>query len=175
MTGFEQMEIDSSGRVVRVLSRIAPLPGNNLVLTLDAKLQEVAERAFGDRRGALVAIDPTTGGVLALVSMPGYDPNLFVDGIDLQNWDALNTSIDKPMVNRALNGVYPPGSTFKPYMALAALELGKRTPEQTIFDPGFFNFGGHHFRDDKPGGAWFCQYERVYRSVLRYLLLFTGE
>ena len=151
-TGFEQVEIDSSGRAVRVLSRIPPVAGNNLTLTVDADLQEVAEQAFGTRRGALVAIEPSTGGILALVSMPGYDPNLFVDGIDSQNWDALNNSPDKPMVNRALNGTYPPGSTFKPYMALAALELGKRTPTQTIHDPGFFNFGGHVFRDDKKGG-----------------------
>ena len=99
-----------------------------------------------------MAIEPSTGGILALVSVPGYDPNLFVDGIDPQNWDELNNSIDKPMVNRALNGAYPPGSTFKPYMALAALELGKRSPNQTIFDPGFYNFGGHQFRDDKKGG-----------------------
>lgn len=151
-TGFEQVEVDSSGRAVRVLSRIPPVAGNNLTLTIDAKLQEVAEQAFGDRRGALVAIEPSTGGILALVSMPGFDPNLFVDGIDTQNWDALNNSPDKPMINRALNGTYPPGSTFKPYMALAALEIGKRTPQQTIYDPGFFNFGGHVFHDDKKGG-----------------------
>ena len=151
-TGFEQVEVDSSGRAVRVLSRIPPIAGNNLTLTVDAGLQEVAEQAFGERRGALVAIEPSSGGILALVSMPGYDPNLFVDGIDSQNWDALNNSPDKPMVNRALNGTYPPGSTFKPYMALAALELGKRTASQTIYDPGSYNFGGHVFRDDKKGG-----------------------
>jgi penicillin-binding protein 2 len=151
-TGFEQVEVDAGGRAVRVLSRIPPVAGKNLTLTVDSKLQAVVEQAFGDRRGALVAIEPSTGGILALVSMPGYDPNLFVDGIDQQNWEALNTSLDKPMTNRALNGGYPPGSTFKPYMALAALELGKRTPQQTIFDPGYYNFGGHQFRDDKKGG-----------------------
>ena len=121
-TGFEQVEVDAGGRAVRVLERTPPVSGNNLVLTLDAKLQQVVEKAFGSRRGALVAIEPSTGGVLALVSMPGYDPNLFVDGINIQDWEALNTSEDKPMVNRALNGAYPPGSTFKPFMALAALE-----------------------------------------------------
>jgi penicillin-binding protein 2 len=152
ITGSEQVEVDAGGRAVRVLARTAPVSGNNLALALDAKLQEVVEKAFGDRRGALVAIDPKTGGLLALVSMPGYDPNLFVDGIDTQNWDLLNNSPDRPMVNRALNGTYPPGSTFKPYMALAALELGKRTQQQTIFDPGYFNFGDHRFRDDKVGG-----------------------
>jgi penicillin-binding protein 2 len=151
-TGVEGVEVDSGGRAVRSLSRTPPVSGNNLVLKLDARLQEVVYKAFGDRRGALVAIEPSTGGVLAFVSKPGFDPNLFVDGIDPQNWNELNTSLDRPMVNRALAGTYPPGSTFKPYMALAALFFGKRTPGQAISDPGFFNFGGHHFRDDKPGG-----------------------
>jgi penicillin-binding protein 2 len=152
ITGFEQVEVDAGGHAVRTLERTAPVAGNNLVLTIDAKLQEIAEKAFGDRRGALVAIDPATGGILALVSVPNYDPNLFVDGIATQDWDELNNSPDKPMINRALNGAYPPGSTFKPYMALAALTYGKRRPEQTIFDPGFFTFGNHTFRDDKKGG-----------------------
>jgi penicillin-binding protein 2 len=152
ITGYEQVEVDSGGRGVRTLSRTSPTSGNNLVLTLDIKLQEVAEQAFGENRGALVAIEPATGGILAFVSKPGFDPNLFVDGIDLASWDLLNTSPDRPMVNRALAGTYPPGSTFKPYMALAALELGKRTPQQTIYDPGFFQFGNHRFRDDKVGG-----------------------
>ena len=151
-TGVEEVEIDAGGRAVRTLSRSAPVSGNNLMLNLDAKLQEVVYRAFGDNRGALVAIDPTTGGVLAFVSKPGFDPNLFVDGIDPQNWKELNESPDRPMVNRALAGTYPPGSTFKPYMALAALTYGKRRPEQTISDPGYFNFGGYTFRDDKVGG-----------------------
>ncbi|MGZ9005981.1 MAG: penicillin-binding protein 2, partial [Burkholderiales bacterium] len=151
-TGVEQVEVDSGGRAVRSLSRTPPISGSNLVLKLDAKLQEVVYRAFGDRRGALVAIEPSTGGVLAFVSKPGFDPNLFVDGIDPQNWNELNTSPDKPMVNRALAGTYPPGSTFKPFMALAALYYGKRTPTQAISDPGYFNFGGHTFRDDKVGG-----------------------
>jgi penicillin-binding protein 2 len=112
----------------------------------------VVYRAFGDRRGALVAIEPATGGVLAFVSKPGFDPNLFVDGIDPQSWNELNTSPDRPMVNRALAGTYPPGSTFKPFMALAALTYGKRTPQQAISDPGYFMFGNHQFRDDMVGG-----------------------
>jgi penicillin-binding protein 2 len=152
ITGNEQVEVDSGGRGVRTLARTSATSGNNLVLTLDIKLQEVAEQAFGENRGALVAIEPATGGILAFVSKPGFDPNLFVDGIDPASWDLLNTSLDRPMVNRALAGTYPPGSTFKPYMALAALELGKRTTQQTIYDPGFFQFGNHRFRDDKPGG-----------------------
>ena len=163
VTGFEQVEVDAGGRAVRVLARTPPTAGNNLRLTIDAGLQEVAENAFGERRGALVAIEPATGGILALVSMPGYDPNLFVDGISPQDWEGLNTSEDKPMVNRALNGAYPPGSTFKPFMALAALETGKRTPQQTISDPGFFNFGGHTFRDDKKGGHGIVD---MYKSIV---------
>jgi len=152
-TGFEQVEIDAGGRIVRTLSRTAPaVSGDNLSLTLDIGLQEAAERAFGDNRGALVAIEPATGGILAFVSKPGYDPNLFIDGIDPVNWEALNTSPDHPLNNRALTGLYPPGSTFKPYMALAGLELGKRTPTQKIFDPGYFIFGNNRFRDDKAGG-----------------------
>src|SRR5687768_18365947 len=102
ITGFEEMETDAAGRVIRTISRTPPIPGNNLMLSLDAKLQEVAEKAFGDRRGALVAIEPDTGDVLAFVSKPGFDPNLFVDGIDSENWDLLNTSIDRPLNNRAL-------------------------------------------------------------------------
>ena len=155
--------MDSGGRPVRTLSRTPPVSGNNLALNLDARLQEVAYQAFGERRGALVAIEPATGGVLAFVSKPGFDPNLFVDGIDPQNWDDLNSSPDRPMVNRALAGTYPPGSTFKPYMALAALAYGKRTPQQTISDPGYFNFGGRLFRDSKPGGYGVVD---MYKSIV---------
>jgi penicillin-binding protein 2 len=162
-TGVEQVEVDSGGRAVRTLSRTPPVSGSNLVLTLDAKLQEMVYRAFGDRRGALVAIDPATGGVLAFVSKPGFDPNLFVDGIDPQSWGELNNSPDRPMVNRALAGTYPPGSTFKPFMALAALTYGKRTPQQAISDPGFFNFGNHQFRDDKVGGHGMVD---MYKSIV---------
>ena len=162
-TGVEEVEVDSGGRAVRTLSRTPPVSGNNLVLKLDAKLQEIAYRAFGDRRGALVAIEPDTGGVLAFVSKPGFDPNFFVDGIDPQNWHELNNSPDRPMINRALAGTYPPGSTFKPFMALAALTYGKRTPQQAISDPGYFNFGGHVFRDDKVGGHGLVD---MYKSIV---------
>ena len=163
-TGLEEVEVDAGGRAVRVISRTPPLSGNNLQLSLDIKLQQVAEAAFGDKRGAMVALDPNTGEVLAFVSKPGYDPNLFVEGIDPQNWDLLNTSPDKPLLNRPLRGVYPPGSTFKPFMALAALSLGKRTPQQTIFDPGYFVLaGGHRFNDDKVGGHGRVD---MYRSIV---------
>ena len=154
VTGSEQVEIDAGGRAIRSLERVEPQSGNNLVVTLDLKLQKIAEDAFQDFKGALVAIDPKTGEVLALVSKPGFDPNLFVDGIDPQNWDALNNSPDKPLNNRALRGQYPPGSTIKPFMALAALEYKKRSPEFTISDPGYFALAGvpHRYRDWKAEG-----------------------
>jgi penicillin-binding protein 2 len=151
-TGFEQVEIDAAGRGIRSLSQTPARPGHNITLTLDIRLQEVAEAAFAGRRGALVALDPATGAVLAFVSVPGYDPNLFVDGIDWQSWKALNSSADRPLNNRAIAGVYPPGSTFKPFMALAALTLGQRTPTSTIQDPGYFILGERRFRDSHPGG-----------------------
>jgi penicillin-binding protein 2 len=163
-TGYEQVEIDAGGRAIRSLSRTPPVQGNHLTLTLDVKLQEIAEKAFGDRRGALVAIEPSTGGILALVSSPTFDPNLFIDGIRTEDWDVLNKSRDRPMLNRALNGTYPPGSTYKPFMALAALETGRRTAGQTISDPGYFNFGGHHFRDDKVGGHGTVD---MYKSIVQ--------
>jgi penicillin-binding protein 2 len=154
ITGFEQVEVDAAGRGVRVLSRTAPESGHTITLTVDIKLQEIAEQAFGAFRGALVAIDPNNGEVLAFVSKPGYDPNLFVDGIDTESWDALNNSLDVPLNNRALRGQYPPGSTVKPFMALAGLDSGKRTPAYKISDPGYFNLPGsrHQYRDWKAGG-----------------------
>jgi len=175
-TGYEQVEIDAGGRAIRSLSRTAPVQGSNLTLTLDVKLQEMAEKAFGDRRGALVAIEPSSGGILALVSTPSFDPNLFVDGIRSDDWELLNNSPDKPMLNRALNGAYPPGSIVKPFMALAALETGKRTPGQTISDPGFFNFGGHQFRDDKKGGHGSVDmYKSIVHSCDTYYYMLAND
>jgi penicillin-binding protein 2 len=154
MTGSEQVEIDAGGRAIRSLAKTEPVAGNNLKLTLDIKLQKMAEEAFGEFRGALVAMDPNTGEILAFVSKPGFDPNLFVDGIDPVNWDLLNTSLDRPLNNRALRGQYPPGSTIKPFMGLAALENGKRTPEYSISDPGQWFLPGvaRPFRDHKKDG-----------------------
>jgi len=154
ITGFQQVEIDADGHAVRVLSSNPPIPGNNIVLSADSKLQEIAETAFGERRGAMVAINPKTGEVLSYVSQPTFDPNLFVDGIDSENWKALNESLDKPLINRPLRGVYPPGSTFKPFVAMAGLEAGKREPPYSIHDPGFFTLPGssHRYRDWKPSG-----------------------
>jgi penicillin-binding protein 2 len=163
-TGVEEVETSAGGRAVRRLKSTPATPGNTVRLSVDIRLQELVEKLYGERRGALVAIDPNTGEVLAFVSKPTFDPNLFVDGIDTDSWKELNESIDKPMLNRALQGTYPPGSTYKPYMALAALALGKRTPQQTIFDPGYFWFGNHKFRDDKEGGHGSVD---MYRSIVQ--------
>ncbi|MGE5337902.1 MAG: penicillin-binding protein 2 [Gemmatimonadota bacterium] len=153
--GSERVEITAGGHAVRTLDRTPSTPGNNLNLSIDIKLQQIVEQAFGDRRGALIAIEPATGDILAFVSKPTFDPNLFVDGIDPKSWDELNSDPDKPLLNRALRGTYPIGSTYKPFLALAALQTGKRRPEQVIYDPGYFMFGNHRFRDSNkvPLGA----------------------
>ncbi|MGV3681912.1 MAG: penicillin-binding protein 2 [Acidovorax sp.] len=151
LTGVERMETSAGGHAVRRLASHPATPGNTVMLSLDIKLQKLIEDMFGDRRGALVAIDPRNGEVLALVSKPTFDPNLFVEGIDSESWQALNESIDKPLLNRALRGTYPPGSTYKPFMALAALQLGKRSASMVVNDPGFYTFGGHTFRSHEGG------------------------
>ena len=145
-TGFEEVETSAGGRAVRRLKSHAPTPGDRLTLSVDIRLQALVEDMFGSRRGALVALDPRSGEVLAFVSKPTFDPNLFVDGIDVDSWRELNESIDKPLLNRALRGTYPPGSTFKPFMAMAALTSGKRTASQIVQDGGTFQFGNHVFR-----------------------------
>ncbi len=145
-TGFEEMETSAGGRPVRRLKSHPATPGNTLVMSIDIRLQALVEEMFGERRGALVALDPRSGEVLAFVSKPTFDPNLFVDGIDQDSWRELNESIDKPLLNRALRGTYPPGSTYKPFMAMAALNTGKRGPAQIIQDNGSFQFGNHTFR-----------------------------
>jgi penicillin-binding protein 2 len=146
-TGMQEVEITAGGRAVRTLTLTPPMAGNTLHLSIDIRLQEVIERAFNGRRGALIAIEPATGDVLAFVSMPTVDPNHFVDGIDPKIWEELNADPDKPLLNRALRGTYPIGSTYKPFLALAALQTGKRRANQVIHDPGFFMFGGRRFRD----------------------------
>lgn len=175
-TGYDEIEVSAGGRANRTLSRTAPTPGNNLILSVDIELQKIVEKAFGNRRGALVAIEPETGDILAYVSMPTYDPNLFVEGIDVKSWEELNTSLDKPLLNRALIGSYPPGSTYKPFMALAALELGKRTPEFGIFDPGYFMFGNNRFRDDKEGGhGRVDMYKSIVQSCNTYYYVLAND
>lgn len=144
-TGVERVETSAGGRAVRKLASTPSTPGNMVVLSIDIKLQKLIEDMFGERRGALVALDPKTGEVLSFVSKPTFESNLFVEGIDQENWQALNESIDKPLLNRALRGTYPPGSTYKPFMALAALETGTRSASTLINDPGFYMFGGHRF------------------------------
>ncbi len=146
ISGSEQLEVTSTGQVVRRLASKPAVPGRNVMLSIDIRLQKLVEDLFGSRRGALVAIDPRDGQVLAMVSKPTFDGNLFVNGIDQENWAALNESIDKPLLNRALRGTYPPGSTYKPFMALAALETGARNPATIIYDPGYWMYGNHRFR-----------------------------
>jgi len=150
-TGVEQMETSAGGRAVRLLGSRPATPGDSIRLSIDIKLQQLVQDLYGERRGALVAIDPRNGEVLAFVSMPSYDPNLFVGGIDQENWEQLNNDENKPLLNRALRGLYPPGSTYKPFMAMAALTKGARKPEQIVIDSGSWTFGGHVFRSAESG------------------------
>ncbi|NQX89812.1 MAG: penicillin-binding protein 2 [Halioglobus sp.] len=147
--GYQNVESNAHGRVLRVLERFAPVPGKNLTLTLDYRIQRAAIDALGERRGAVVAIDPLSGGVLALVSTPGYDTNLFVNGISSSDYAALRDSLDVPLFNRAIQGTYPPGSTIKPFMAMAGLQTGLVTPLSTVPDPGWYSLPGdtHKYRD----------------------------
>ena len=175
-TGYEEVEVSAGGRAMRTLSRNPATSGSNLILSIDIELQKVVEDAFGNRRGALIAIEPSTGDILAYVSMPTFDPNLFVEGIDQQSWDELNNSPDRPLVNRPLSGAYPPGSTYKPFMALAALELGKRKPSDTIADPGYYILGNHRFRDDKPGGHGIVDmYASIVHSCDTYYYILAND
>ncbi len=152
--GYEQVETNARGRALRVLERTPPVPGKNLHLSIDLRLQVAAEEAFGEENGALVAIDPRTGAVLALVSVPGYDPNLFVNGIDAETYRALANSPYRPLFNRALRGQYPPGSTIKPVIGLGGLETGTVKPNDTVFCRGYYTLEGdsHRYRDWRRGG-----------------------
>ncbi|WP_018913405.1 penicillin-binding protein 2 [Thiomonas sp. FB-6] len=150
--GFDEVEVNVAGKPVRKLRSKPPVPGSTLVLSLDARMQKLAEDLYGERSGACVAMDPRSGEVLVMASMPTFDPNLFVEGIDPQNWNQLNTDPRRPLLDRVLRGTFPPGSTYKPYLALGALSLGLRTASYTLNDPGFFMLGHHKFRDDVPGG-----------------------
>jgi penicillin-binding protein 2 len=152
ITGVNEVETSAGGRATRSLSSRPAIPGQNVVLSIDILLQKMVEDLFGNRRGALVAMDPNNGEVLAFVSKPTFDPNLFVDGIDVENWQMLNESIDKPLLNRALRGTYPPGSTYKPFMAMAALSTGKRSASTVINDAGSWTYGGHTFRSHGDAG-----------------------
>jgi penicillin-binding protein 2 len=164
LTGFDRVETSAGGRAVRSLANTPATPGNTVVLSIDIKLQKLVEDMFGDRRGALVAIDPRNGEILAFVSKPTFDPNLFVEGIDSENWKLLNESLEKPLLNRALRGTYPPGSTYKPFMALGALETGTRSAGAIVNDPGYWMFGNHRFRSHGDGGLGAVD---MYRSIVK--------
>ncbi|WP_407292807.1 penicillin-binding protein 2 [Stutzerimonas zhaodongensis] len=152
--GYEEVETNARGRVLRVLKRTDPIPGKDLTLTLDLELQQAAEAALGGRRGAVVALQPKTGEVLAMVSQPSFDPNLFVTGISFKDYGELRDSIDRPLFNRVLRGLYPPGSTIKPMMAVAGLDTGVVTENSRVFDPGFFQLPNvkHKYRNWNRGG-----------------------
>lgn len=152
--GYKIAEVNASGHIIRTLKKIPPAPGETLYLTVDSKLQQVAQDALEDERGAVVAIDPNNGEVLALVSNPGFDPNLFSQGIDQESFDELQNSDDKPMFNRAVRGLFPIASTIKPILALGALDLGTITTDFTITDPGWFKLptSSHIYRDWQHGG-----------------------
>ena len=155
--GYEEVETNARGRVLRVLSRTEPVSGTDLTLHLDSQLQTVAEQALGNRRGAVVAIEPKTGGVLAFVSQPGFDPNLFVTGISHADYGALRDSLDQPLFNRVLRGLYPPGSTIKQIVALAGLEYGVTTRSARVYDPGFYQLpnNSHKYRNwNRYGDGW---------------------
>jgi penicillin-binding protein 2 len=147
--GFQQVEVNARGRVLRVVERTPPLPGNDLYLTIDLGLQQTAYQALGDRKGAIVAVEPASGAVLAFVSKPSFDPNEFVDGISRARFQQINAAANRPLFNRALQGQYPPGSTIKPMMAFGALEAGVRDRDHQIWCPGWFRLPGqtHKYRD----------------------------
>jgi penicillin-binding protein 2 len=175
VTGVEQIETSAGGRAVRRLASSPATPGDTVRLSIDIKLQKLVEDLFGDRRGALVAIDPRNGEVLAFVSKPTFDPNLFVEGIDSESWATLNESIDKPLLNRALRGTYPPGSTYKPFMALAALNTGKRAAGTVINDTGSWTFGGHQFRSHGEGLGAVDMHLSIVRSSNVYYYSLANE
>ena len=165
--GFEEVETNAQGRVMRVLRHTDPVAGKNITLTLDANLQLAAEKALGGRRGAIVALDPQNGDVLAMVSEPSFDPNLFVTGISFKQYTALRDSIDRPLFNRVLRGLYAPGSTIKPEVAVAGLDSGVITPATRVFDPGYYELPNydHKYRNwNRSGDGWVDLYAAIMRS-----------
>lgn len=165
--GFEEVETNAQGRVMRVLRHTDPVAGKNITLTLDANLQVAAEKALNGRRGAIVALDPANGDVLAMVSEPSFDPNLFVTGISFKEYTALRDSIDRPLFNRVLRGLYAPGSTIKPEVAIAGLDSGVITPTSRVFDPGYYELPNydHKYRNwNHSGDGWVDMYAAIMRS-----------
>ncbi|QVL16622.1 penicillin-binding protein 2 [Pseudomonas qingdaonensis] len=165
--GYEEVETNAQGRIMRVLRHHDPVPGKNITLSLDAHLQLAAEKALGDRRGSVVALDPATGEVLAMVSNPSFDPNLFVKGISFRQYAELRDSIDRPLFNRVLRGLYAPGSTIKPEVAIAGLDSGVITPASRVFDPGYYELPNydHKYRNwNRSGDGWVDMYSAIMRS-----------
>ena len=165
--GYEEVETNARGRVLRVLKRTEPVSGRDIVLSIDSKLQAAAEAALAGRRGAIVAIQPSTGDVLAMVSQPSYDPNLFVTGISFKDYAALRDSEDRPLYNRVLRGLYPPGSTVKPAVAIAGLDAGVVTPTSRVFDPGYYQLPNydHKYRNwNRTGDGWVTLETAIMRS-----------
>jgi penicillin-binding protein 2 len=165
--GYQHVETNARGRTLRVLERENPVPGEDLVLQLDLRLQKRAYELLDGRRGAIVAIEPATGGILALASVPGFDTNQFVTGISVKDYRELNEDRDNPLFNRALRGQYPPGSTLKPMLAIAALDSGATDRDYTIWDPGYFqlNNSGRRYRDWKrTGHGWVDLMDAVAQS-----------
>ena len=155
--GYEEVETNARGRVLRVLKHTDPVPGKDIHLHLDLQLQQAAEAALAGRRGAVIAIEPATGGVLAMVSQPSFNPNLFVTGIGFKDYAALRDSIDRPLYNRVLRGLYPPGSTVKPQVALAGLDAGVINSATRVYDPGYYQLPGnsHKYRNwNRSGDGW---------------------
>ncbi len=185
--GYQQVEVNAQGRIIRVLDRKAPASGKNIHLSLDLSLQKLANEALVDKRGAIVAIDPQNGDILAFVSAPSYDPNLFVNGIDTKSYQALLDSNDRPLINRALNGKYPPGSTIKPFLAFSALESDSINSQEEVWCPGWYSLKGHEhrYRDWKKQGHGYADLNYaimqscdVYFYTLAYAMgidqIFTG-
>ncbi|MRI33581.1 penicillin-binding protein 2 [Endozoicomonas sp. OPT23] len=176
--GYQEVEVNVRGRVSRVLKRVDPVPGQDLHLYIDTGLQDAAIKAMDGRRGSVAVLDPKTGGVMAMVSNPAFDPNLFVTGIAYSTFDDLNTDIERPLYNRATLGEYPPASTVKPVVALGLLSSGTVKAEDKIFDKGWFQLPGseHKFRNWKRGGdGWINLDKAIYRSNDTYFYNFAGK
>jgi penicillin-binding protein 2 len=176
--GYKQVEMNAQGEAIRLLKSIPPQAGRNIYLTIDANLQKVASAAMKNYRGALVAIDTTTGDVLAMVSNPSYDPNIFVRGITQKEYSTLQKSPDEPLFNRAVRGQYPPASTVKPLLAVQGLEKGFITPEQRIFDPGYFQLNptSRKYRNWKPEGqGWVTLRSALAQSCDTYFYILANK
>ncbi len=167
--GIQQIETNARGRILRNLETLPAKAGKDIQLTMDIKLQEFAESLLENKRGGIVAIDPRNGEILAFVSMPTFDPNLFVDGIDQTSYNRLLNNPDRPLINRVINGQYPPGSTIKPFVALGAIENNYITPAKKIYDPGYLLYKKHRYRDWKRSGhGWMDMNDAIEQSCDTY-------